>query len=125
MTGQARFCGSVGSAKRLANQRSMTGWKRDSGIPEIYPKTRLAAQGGDALDGLPDLVIGGRRASRDANRQPAFRQPPLATLFGRMDAHRAMADAPILHIDARGILDMVGRDLLVADGREMRRVRSA
>src|SRR5712691_10403077 len=40
ITGQARRWGSVGSAKRLANQRSMTGWKRDSGIgPEIYPKT--------------------------------------------------------------------------------------
>src|SRR5882762_435385 len=123
MTGQARLWGSVGSAKRLANQRSMTGWKRDSGIrPEIYPKLGLAAKGGDPLDGFPDFVIGGRCACRDTNRQSAFGQPPLVPLFGRMQAHRAMADAPILHIDARCILDMVRRDLLAADGREMRGV---
>src|SRR6266545_5369984 len=39
-----------------------------------------------------------------------------------MHTHRTMADAPILHVDARRVLDVVGGDLLVADGREMGRV---
>src|SRR3989442_6149967 len=122
MTGQARFCGSVGSAKRFENQRSMTGWKRDSGIPEIYPKTRLAAHGRYALDRLADLVVRSRRASRDADLERTIRQPPLAPRFGGMGAHRPIPDAAVLHIDAGRVLDVIRRDLLVANGREVRGV---
>src|SRR5436190_21199648 len=130
MTGQARCCGSVGSANRLENQRSMTGWNRDSGIPEIYPKTELGeglAQRGpahrnDPLNRLANLVIRGRRPRRDANRQPAIRQPAFAPLLGGMSTDRAIADAPIVYGDTGCILNVIGRDFLVADGREVGRV---
>src|SRR6267378_3469738 len=90
MTGQARCCGSVGSANRLENQRSMTGWNRDSGIPEIYPKTDLGegltqrgpAHRDDPLNRLADLVVRRRRPRRDADRQPAIRQPAFPPLLG-------------------------------------------
>src|SRR6266545_7148694 len=107
MSGQARCCGSVGSANRLENQRSMTGWNRDSGIPEIYPKTELGeglAQRGparrhDPLDRFADLVVRRRGPGRNADPQGTSRQPVLAALLCAMHAHRPMADAPILHID--------------------------
>src|SRR5882762_2447627 len=130
MTGQARCCGSVGSANRLENQRSMTGWNRDSGIPEIYPKTDLGegltqrgpAHRDDPLNRLADLVVRRRRPRRDADRQPAIRQPAFAPLLRGMNTDRAIADAPIVHGDTGSILDVVGRDLLMADCREVGRV---
>src|SRR5438309_1987700 len=123
MTGHARFCGSVGSAKRVENQRSMTGWKRDSGIrPEIYPKTPLAAQGRHPLDRLADLVVRRRRAGRNANLERAIRQPPLPSLFGGMRADRPIPDAAVRHIDAGRVLDVIRRDFLIANGRKVRGV---
>src|SRR6267154_378800 len=130
MAGQARCCGSVGSANRLENQRSMTGWNRDSGIPEIYPKTDLGegltqrgpAHRDDPLNRLADLVVRRRRPRRDADRQPAIRQPAFAPFLRGMNTDRAIADAPIVHGDTGSILDVVGRDLLMADRREVGRV---
>src|SRR2546428_12933230 len=89
------------------------------------PENPLPAKSRDALDGLPNLVVGGRCARRNPNRQPAFRQPPLATLFGRMGAHRPMAVTVVLYVEAGSMLSMVRRCPIVEDCRQMRSVARA
>src|SRR5437899_8124360 len=81
-----------------------------------------AAQRRDTLDRFTGLVVGRRGSGRDADRQPAAGQPPLTALFCGMDTDRAVPDAPVLEIDARGVFDVVCRNLLVANGGEVRGV---
>src|SRR5690349_9838487 len=135
VSGQARRCGSVGSRKRDSNQRAITGWKPDRDMIEIWRRfpevaTGLAAQyslHGDpsrrryALDGLTDLVVGRRGSRSNSHCHRSLREPACSALL-RLPAHGAEADGARLGIDARRVLDVVGRRLLVTDRREVRGV---
>src|SRR5207244_10989670 len=106
-----RCGGPEGLRKRDSTQRSMAGGKPDNDIlkyGEDLPKQRPPPRRRDAFHGLPDLVVGGRCAGRDAHRERPARQPPGHYLL-LLGPYGTEADRPGLRIDAARVFYVIGR----------------
>src|SRR5881396_3522581 len=117
ISGQARTCGSVGAANRLANHRAIVEWKPVSDIALAergLERSLPAPDRRDPLDRLSDLVVRRRGARRHADRERSRSEPPVTPDLVML-SHRPVPDAPGPGVDARRVGDVVGGHFLLAD----------